>query len=194
MSNRARKPSLPTVTIKHPNLCDAGHEQRLKFVRSSCAGLEEWVSRQGFDPATVPAQVRDKLLAEISALITTEKIERIHNATDAAERTELIESLSKSVAEKVIAELEYGERPRRGAKRKYMDRDNEIYVLKREGLSYAQIARRLKMRRNAVQAACRREEKSRKDLGELYEKMQPLLKAVGITMTEQEDGVSNSPL
>jgi hypothetical protein len=186
MSYRSESPRFPTVTIRHPNPRDASHDQLIEFVRRLVAGAEEFVTKRGLDPTTVPAHIREKLLGKLSALISVEKIEHIHSSLDATERRELVESLVRSVVETIMATLASGTaEPRRGAKRRHGSRDEKIYALKKEGLSFGQIAQRLKVGRGAVHAAYRREETRRKTLYELYKQLRQGLRPFGLILKEQ---------
>jgi hypothetical protein len=188
MPKKQRIPVELKVKVRHPNLRDADDEQKILVARLLEQGVKDWARKRGVDPASLPKQRRRELLDEVSAALSLEEIERIWYGTNLIEQSERVEALCDCVTHLIRAKLmPLKISARRSTKRKYEARDQRIYALRKKRYSYGEIALRMKMERNAVQAVCRRETKRREALAALFEELRQLMKPLGIYLEEEPE-------
>lgn len=155
----------------------------LRHGRRLVEQLEEWARKVGVEPASIPARVHARLLARIAEVTTVEDVRAVLESEDIAARGQLVDAINERIVRIVREELAATAQRRPGAKRKWEQRDRQIYDLREKArLSYGQIARRLHLSRLAVQAAYRREKKRRQDFRDQWAFLSELLKPIGVQL------------
>jgi hypothetical protein len=173
--------------IRHSRLNPNNAEVVDEFEQSLAMALKEAAQREG-GTSQIDEDLRRTILKRIigkaASLITAEAVARIHGAAGVDDSGQLARSIRDELAQFVYQELVvFSGISGRGPKRKFADRDREIFRWHRKGMSYGRIGNKLKLSRHAVQAAFRREKNRRSALCEAYPPLKQLLSSVGILLT-----------
>ena len=128
----------------------------------------------------------EQIVLKAASLITVDAVAKIHGAAspDVARKSAagIRDELSKFIYAELLVPMSGV--LRRGRLRQFAVRDREIYQKHRSGSSYGKISCQLKISRNAVQAAFRRERKRRERLCRDYPKFRQSLEALGIILEQ----------
>ena len=174
------------ITVQHVQI-EPGNDGAIdEFERRLAHGLKEWTKRNKLTEEVVQ-QLCETLLGRLqqraAALITPEAIAKIHDPATASEGAALVKSICREVSRFLRLDLIcMSGLPLRGRRREFSARDRRIWKMRRTGLSYGRIGRRLGISRNAVQAACRRERQRRDFLCRRYADLRELLMVCGIIL------------
>lgn len=179
------------VIVRHPPLKsadDVGQFERL--VNETLAKRSDrGASEADRDIEQLSMNLRLKLISKVASLITPELIWKIHDHTGEtlSARRKLVKRTEREISEYIRQELTVlTDLTKRGAKRKHAERDAEIHEMVRKGMSFGEIAIKLKIKikRNAVQAAFRREQHRRELVLRDYPILKQALERLGIFLRE----------
>lgn len=182
---------LKPVTVRHPPIESGKDEAIDEFERLLADGFKEWNTRNGITMEKASQQLREsllyRLLRKAASLMTPETIAKIHGAdASAAHQRALVNQVSNELGQFLRLDLIFlSGIPLRGRKRERGDRDRKIRRMRRAGLSHGAIGRTLKMSRNAVQAADRREGQRRDLLRSHYTELKEFFGVVGIILEKR---------
>jgi DNA-binding CsgD family transcriptional regulator len=155
-----------------------------EYWRALISGTDEWIKRRGYD--STAAFLRQTLLDKIADVISLERFERLCSRPDPQEQIKLAQNIREGVSRLLDTELfapptRYGAK-RRGAKRRFSERDQKMYEMWLAGRSHEQIARRFKTTRPTVFSACRRIAERHKRFVKRYTELRTLVKSIGIVL------------
>lgn len=171
----------PPVVVPHPPL-----ESVEGFGRALVQGAEEWLRRIGGDPGQVPEGVHRGLLRRLEEVISPSAIRGVYYSESMSEKRELVGGLEKQLKEAVHEVLLGPFASARPGRKRETDRDKQIFRMKQDGLSYGQIAAKLKIPRLTAQSAYRREQTRRRVSSELVRELATVLKPFGMVLQEEK--------
>ena len=183
-------PELQVVTVRHAPLREGDIESVYAFEDALADGQNEWAQRNGLPLDAVFRQLRETLLRRFQlkavSVLTPEVVAKIHGTVRAAEGRALVRQVVDEISRSLEFELTVmsGIRPR-GRSRQFSARDRQISRMRRKGLSYRQIGAKLGIKRNAVQAAYKRERQRCNSVCEHYAELKSHLAAIGILFAEE---------
>jgi hypothetical protein len=183
---RKDKAAIRPIVIRHPALKGADDEAVRKFGQLLVEGVERRFRVE-------PAQLRAGLLKGIASRITTQRLTQYAAAKNPRELRSHSDRLVHDISAYLGRTLTpVPDEPQRGRKRLFAQRDRQIFGMVQSGLSYGQVAIKLKSKRNTVQAAYRRERERRESFYKNYSKLKALLELFGIKLQEQSTKSSRS--
>ncbi|HEY4932680.1 MAG TPA: hypothetical protein VII23_14020 [Terriglobales bacterium] len=178
------------VIIHLPALRDASIKVRMEVGQELVRAFELWAARLGVDLANLPQIERARLRQLIGLALDDETLTTLTSDQSAGRREEALRSVVARI-EDTVRSICVIPRSRRGAKLKNTVRDQRMYELRQEGLSFGQIERemsapprRVQVKRQAVEAACRREKKRRDEFADETRSLIELLRLIGIFVVE----------
>jgi hypothetical protein len=184
----------------HPSVADASQATHVEFMKCLLAGVEEWGSKLGVDLNALNDRVRTRLFdpTKIARLLPDETLNLLRIGTAYERSSALTEVLDRFRGE-LVQELPISQN-QKGRKRTNKTRDEQAYKWHKQGMSYSQIAIKLKsqfrninLSRQGVEAACRREAEYRRRFHQIYLELRPQLWRVGIRLEEQSPGRISTP-
>jgi predicted HTH domain antitoxin len=101
-------------------------------------------------------EIRSSILTKVRDKLSDERIDHIVSITELKGKDSEVLALAKEVFKIVVTALNPGSIRRRGRKLVNLNRDLKISLLHEQKLSLGQIAKKLNMTRQSVQAALRR--------------------------------------
>ena len=179
------------VTVRHPPL-DPGDDESLDAFESALAkGFKKWFRLNEFTPDVAFQNLRATLLQRLqrqaALLITNEAVANIHGAASAAEGRATVQRICQALAKFLRSDLIWmSGLPLHGRTHQFSVRDRRIHQLRRKGFSYGAIGRQLGLKRNAVQAAYRRERQRRQVFYSHHANFRQLLAMCGINLEEDK--------
>ncbi len=166
--------SLKSVTVQVPRFGTTDEFDK-GFGKILVEAAQDSARLKGVSVDAVHENLRRKLLAQIATILSPDRVAQIFDAADESTQREVVDQVLREVL-KVLRPISNS---RRGRKPK-TERDARIFEMKREGLSYGQIAKRLRIPRMTVQSAFRRERTRQLRLAELYRKLKDAARPIGL--------------
>lgn len=178
------------VTVRHASLKQGDIEAVHAFEDLVAEGWRKWADLNGIIVEGSIQELRKTLLhllqRNAESLITTEAIAKIHGEASAAEARALVNELCRKMSEFLRFNLVcISGISLRGRSREFSSRDRQISEMRRNGFSYGEIGRKLRINRNAVQAAYRREQRRCHFVYETYPRFKHALAMAGINLREE---------
>jgi hypothetical protein len=176
-----------TVTVRHSLIEPRNDEAIDEFERLLDEGIHEWANRNKLTAEEVSQQLCKTLLERLqrraTSLITPVALTKIHDPSATSEGAALVESICGEISMLLRLDLIcMSGLPLRGRRREFSARDRKICEMRRRGHSYGKIGHTLRISRNEVQAAYRRERQRRELLCRRYPVFRQLLRACGISL------------
>lgn len=167
--------SLKSVAVRFPRFRTTDEFDK-GFGKILLEAAQDWARLRGVNVDADQQSVRRELLAQIATVLSADRVAQIFNTTDdSTQREVLVDQLLREVS-KVVRSISCSRRGRKSE----TERDARIFEMKREGLSYGQIAKRLRIPRMTVQSAFRRERARQLRMAELYRKLKDAARLIGL--------------
>lgn len=173
------------VVIRHPSLRRADNEAWQNLGIAVAKASEEFTKLRGGDPRKLPEFLRATLIKRIEGVITLERVSQISASEDSGKQEVLVRALADDIVSFVRNTFHaFGKPYTKGRPRRFARRDSKIYEMREEGCSYGYIAKKLRIKRLAVQAAYRREIERRKEFDRVHTALKAQFAPLGIVFQE----------